>query len=65
MCIISIDSILAGYSECFITEIAFDFVVSDEEENDVVIRRKSNQVSVLCVCKYCLQKWLKTFVIVK
>lgn len=48
MCIISIDSILAGYSECFITEIAFDFVVSDEEENDV-IRRKSNQVSVLCV----------------
>lgn len=49
MCIITIDSILAGYSECFITEIAFDFVVSDEEENDVVIRRKSNQVSVLCV----------------
>lgn len=49
MCIIGIDSILAGYSECFITGIAFDFVVSDEEENDVVIRRKSNQVSVLCV----------------
>lgn len=49
MCILGIDSILAGYSECFITGIAFDFVVSDEEENDVVIRRKSNQVSVFCV----------------
>lgn len=48
MCIIGIDSIIAGYGECFITEISFDFVVSDEE-NDVVIRRKSNQVSVLCV----------------
>lgn len=42
MCIISIDFILVGYSECFIIGIVFDFVVSDEEENDVVIRRKLN-----------------------
>lgn len=47
MGILGIDSIQAGYGECFNTK--FDFVVSDEEENDVVIKRKSNQVSVLCV----------------
>lgn len=48
MGILGIDSTQAGYGECFNTK--FDFVVSDEEENDVVIKRKSNQVSVLCVC---------------
>lgn len=42
MCILGIDFILVGYSECFIIGIVFDFVVSDEEENDVVIRRKLN-----------------------
>lgn len=41
MCIIGIDFIIVGYGECFIIEIFFDFVVSDEE-NDVVIRRKLN-----------------------
>lgn len=60
MGILGIDSIQAGYGECF--NIKFDFVVSDEEENDVVIRRKSNQVSV---CTYCLQQWTKTFVSVR
>lgn len=56
MCILSIDSIKAGYGERFNTEIDFDFVVSDEEENDVVIRRKSNQVSVLHVLSTTVDK---------
>lgn len=55
MCILSIDSIKAGYGERFNTEIDFDFVVSDEEENDV-IRRKSNQVSVLHVLSTTVDK---------
>lgn len=42
MCILGIDFILVGYGECFIIGIVFDFVVSDEEENNVVIRRKLN-----------------------